>query len=51
MQQFDPTDYRGVYELYMRAYGNDRLARRAQSQAMDNYVNSKTAAAREKRAG
>lgn len=39
--RFDHGDYQGVYELYLQAYGDEKLARRAQSQAAEIYVERK----------
>jgi hypothetical protein len=43
---FDATDYRGVYELFLAAYDDEEVAQRAQSQAAENYVNAACNAAR-----
>jgi len=43
---YEPTDYEGVHELYLRAYGNRELAARAKSQAAAAYADRKVAEAR-----
>lgn len=35
---FDSTDWRGVYELYLNAYGDEHLARKAQTKAAEQFV-------------
>lgn len=45
-QQYDPTDYQGVYELFMQAYGDDELATRVKTKALESLVRSETEAAR-----
>jgi hypothetical protein len=40
---YNPSDYKGVYSLYMSATGDERLARKMQSLAMESLVNEKTA--------
>lgn len=35
---YDPCDYRGAYDLWMTAYGQERLARKAQSIAAEAYM-------------
>lgn len=39
---YDPCDYSGVYLLYKQAFGNEALARKAQSQAAENHMNRET---------
>jgi len=39
---FNPTNPTAVYRLYMQAYGNEELARRAQSLAAEALVEAKT---------
>lgn len=31
-------DYKGIYDLYVFAFGDEALARRAQAQALERYV-------------
>jgi len=38
---YSETDYEGVYELYLAAYGDEDEARKAQSVALQKYVDSK----------
>jgi hypothetical protein len=47
--QFDPANHQRVYELYLAAYGDEDLARRAQANAAETYVNQQTAAANRRR--
>ena len=44
--RYDRTDYVGVYDLFMRAYGDEPKARQAQAQAAEALVNQQTEAAR-----
>lgn len=44
--QFDETDYEGIYELFMQAYGDEAMARRAQAQAAERLVMQRTEEAR-----
>lgn len=42
----DWTDYQGVYDLFLMAYGDEAKARRAQSIALERHVDSKIANAK-----
>lgn len=35
---FDPADWRGVYELYLAAFGDKRLAETARLRAMERLI-------------
>lgn len=39
----DPVDYSGAYNTYLTAYGNEALARKAQSCAAQRYADWKIA--------
>ena len=38
---YNPMDYKGLYDLYMFAFGDESLARRAQTQALERFVEHK----------
>ena len=46
LQNYSPTDYRGVYELYLTAYGDENLARKAQAHAAEAFMDQQCNAAR-----
>jgi hypothetical protein len=41
--KIDPVDYQGAYSIYMDAFGNESLARKAQSAAAKRYADWKIA--------
>lgn len=43
---YDPADYRGVYSLWMAAWGDEDAARRAQGRAAEAYMDRACNAAR-----
>jgi hypothetical protein len=43
---FEPTDYRGVYSLYLLAHDDVRLAEKAQARALEAYVDQECDRAR-----
>lgn len=46
---YDAEDYRGVYELFLTAYGDEQVARKARLRALENYVDGQIARTRRKR--
>jgi len=47
--QLDPTDYQGAYAIYLDAFGDEALARKAQSAAAKNFADMKIAQHEKKR--
>jgi hypothetical protein len=45
---FDPCDYKAVYDLFKVAYGDEEKARKAQSQAAELYANREMERAKRK---
>lgn len=43
--EYDPADYERVYALFLAAYGDEQLAQRAKSNALECYVERQTNAA------
>jgi hypothetical protein len=43
---YDPANHEAVYALWMAAWGKEKLARRAQGIAAENYVNRECGRAR-----
>jgi len=46
--QYDPLDFKGVYQLHLEAYGDEDLAQKAQTEAAKRLVRVETEAARQK---
>lgn len=44
--QYNPTDWKGVYDLWLYAFGDEELARKARTQALELYVDQQCGRAR-----